>query len=89
MKETLLDILNNDIGKMEIEPRKPRITEALINKMETRRIAKTTNVKAYRRLNNQLRRETDRDKEVYMGAICEEIMNLQKNGRYDFMYKKA
>ena len=27
VKETLLDILNNDIGKMEIAPRKPWITE--------------------------------------------------------------
>jgi hypothetical protein len=34
----------------------------MIKKMEKRRIAKTTNVKEYRRLNNQLRRETDRAK---------------------------
>jgi hypothetical protein len=66
VKETLLDILNNDIGKMEIAPRKPWITEALIKKMKERRIAKTTNIKEYRRFNNQLRRETDRAKEVYM-----------------------
>ena len=32
VKETLLDILNNDIGKMEIAPRKPWITEAMIKK---------------------------------------------------------
>jgi hypothetical protein len=42
VKETLLDILNNDTGKMEIAPRKPWITEAMIEKMEERRIAKTT-----------------------------------------------
>ena len=60
VKETLLDILNNDIGKMEIAPRKPWITEEMIKKMEERRIAKTTNIKEYRRLNNQLRRETDK-----------------------------
>ena len=51
VKETLLDILNNDIGKMEIAPRKPWITEAIIKKMEERRIAKSTNIKEYRRLN--------------------------------------
>ena len=34
VKETLLDIKNNDIGKMEIAPRKPWITEAMIKKME-------------------------------------------------------
>ena len=37
VKETLLDILNNDIGKMELAPRKPWITEAMIKKMEERR----------------------------------------------------
>ena len=30
MKETLLDILNNDIGNTEIVPRQPSITEAVI-----------------------------------------------------------
>ena len=89
VKETLLDILNNDIGRMEIAPRKPWITEAMIKKMEERRIAKTTVVKEYRRLDNQLRRETDRAKEVYMEEICEEIMDLQKKGRYDLMHQKA
>jgi hypothetical protein len=56
VKATLLDILNNDIGKTKIAPRKPWITEATIKKMEEKRIAKTTNIKEYRRLNNQLRR---------------------------------
>ena len=56
--------------------------------MEGKRIAKTTNIKEYRRLNNQLRRETDRATEVYMEEICEEIMDLQKKGRYDLMYQK-
>ena len=46
---------------MEISP---WITEAMIKKMEERRKAKTTNIKGYRRLNNKLRRETDRAKEV-------------------------
>ena len=79
VKETLLDILNNDISKMEIAPRKPWVTEAMIKKMEKRRrIAKTTNIKEYARLNNQLRR--NRAYEVYMEQICEEITDLQKNG---------
>ena len=47
MKETLLDILNNDIGKMEIAPRKPWIIEAMMKKIEERRIAKPTNFKEY------------------------------------------
>ena len=76
VKETLLDILNNDIGQMKIAPRKPWITEAMIKKMEERRIAEITNIKECRRLNNQLRRETNRAKEVYMEEICGEIMDL-------------
>jgi hypothetical protein len=61
----------------------------MIKKMEERRIAKTTNIKEYRRLNNQLRKETDRAKEVYMKEICEEIMDIQKKGSYDLMYQNA
>ena len=38
----------------------------MIKKMEERRIAKTTNIREYRRLNNQLTIEADRAKEVYM-----------------------
>jgi hypothetical protein len=89
VKETLLDILNNDIDKMKTAPRKPWITEAMIKKMEERRIAKTTNIKKYKRLNNQRRRETDRAKEVYMKEICEKIMDFQKKGRNYLMCQKA
>jgi hypothetical protein len=42
----------------------------MIKEMQERRIAKTTNIKEYRKLNNQLRRETDRAKEAYMEEIC-------------------
>jgi hypothetical protein len=52
VKETRPNILNNDIGKMEIAPIKPWITQAIINKIEERRKAKTTNVKEYTKLNN-------------------------------------
>ena len=45
-KETLPDILNNDIGKMEIAPRKLWTTQAMNNKMEERRKV-TKNFKEY------------------------------------------
>ena len=57
--------------------------------MEERRKAKSTNVKEHRRLNNQMRRETDRAEVVYMEEIREEIMDFQKRARYDLMYQKA
>jgi hypothetical protein len=40
VKGTLLDIINNNIGKMKIVPRKLWITETMTNKMEERRKAK-------------------------------------------------
>ena len=61
-----MDILNNDIDKMEIAPRKPWITQAVIKTMKERRELKTKDCKEYGRLSNQLRRETDRVKEMYM-----------------------
>ena len=64
-----MDILNYEIGK--IASRKPRITEPVINKMKERRKVRTTNIEEYRTLNNQLRRESDRAKEVYMEEICD------------------
>ena len=89
MKEALLNILISDIGKMAIEPRNLWITKVIIIKMEERSEAKTTNVKEYRMINNQMRRETDRAKEVYMEELCGEIMDLLRKGRYDLMYQKA
>ena len=57
----------------------------MIKKIEERRIAKTTNLKGNRRVNNQLRRA----KEVYFEETCEEILDLQKKGKYDLMYQNA
>ena len=56
VKETPLDILSNDIGKIEMAPRKPWKTETLIEKMEEKRTAKTITVNEYGRRNIQLRR---------------------------------
>jgi hypothetical protein len=61
--------------------RKSWIADAMIQKIKERRIINTTNVEENRKLNNQLRRETDGAKEVYMEEICEEILDLQKKGR--------
>ena len=45
---------------MEIAPRKPWKIDAMIKKNGGNKNRKTTNIKEYRKLNNQLRRETDR-----------------------------
>ena len=59
MKGSMLDVLNNDIGKMVIGPTKSWITEIMIKELEERRKVKITNIKEYRRLNNQLKRKTE------------------------------
>jgi len=45
--------------------------------------------KNYRRLRNELKRATDNAKKEYLENICNEIMELQRTGSYDFMNMKA
>ena len=52
VKEKPMDILSNDICKMEITPRKQWITKVMFKKMEETRKTNTTNIKLYRRLDN-------------------------------------
>ena len=40
----------------------------------------------YRKLNNGLRRETNKAKEEWMKQKSEEIEELERKGRYEFMY---
>jgi hypothetical protein len=44
--------------------------------------------KNYRRLNNELRRTTDRAKLEYLESKCDKITELQRTGWYDLMYRK-
>ena len=59
----------------------------MINKMEERRKASTTDFKTYRKLNNHLRRQTDRAKEFHMEEIYDEIMDVQWKGRYGLIFR--
>ena len=43
----------------------------------------------YKKLNNLLRRETDKAKQKWLKEQCEEIEELDKRGRSDLMYAKA
>jgi hypothetical protein len=65
----------------------------MIGKMDERRKWKCVNKeegrKNYRRLNNDLRRATDKAKLGYLDSKCDEITELQRIGRYDLMYRKA
>ena len=45
--------------------------------------------KIYRRLRNELKRDTDNAKKEYLENTCNEIMEFQRTGLYDLMYMKT
>jgi hypothetical protein len=61
----------------------------MISKMDERRKRKTVNTeerKNYRRLNNELRRGTDKAKLEYLESKCDEITELQRRGLLFYYY---
>jgi len=73
--------------------KKPWVTEEMIRKMDERRKWKSMNTdvgkKRYRHLNNELRRETDRAREVWWRNECDELEGMDQRGRHDLMYAKV
>jgi len=65
----------------------------MISKLDERRKWKNVNTeegkKNYGRLRNELKRATDNAKKEYLENICNEIMELQRTGRYDLMCMKT
>jgi hypothetical protein len=85
--------MSDCVGKVEKRARKPSIAQEIISKMDKRRNWKSVDNeegrKNYRRLNNELRRATDKAKLKYLQSKCDEITELQRAGWYDLMYRKA
>ena len=79
-------------GKVEKRARKPWITQEMISKTGERRKWKNVNNedgrKNYRRLRNKLKSATETAKKEYPENICNEIIEFQRTGRYDFIYMK-
>ena len=71
--------------------KKPWITDKMIEKMDQRRKLKAHSSdegrKKYSSLNNELRRETNRAREVWWEQKCEELHEYDKRGRSDLMYQ--
>ena len=69
--------------------RKPWITEGMIKMMDERRRWKSSQkegaVENYGKLNNELRRETDRAKEEWWSKECDELERLESAGKTDCM----
>jgi hypothetical protein len=93
IKKCLLDTMSDCVGKFEKRARNPLITQEMISKMDERREWNSVSTEEgrnnYRRLNNELRRATDKAKLEYLESKCDEITELQRLGRYDLMYRKA
>ncbi|KAL1446126.1 hypothetical protein WDU94_014018 [Cyamophila willieti] len=91
MKDTILDSLEKNIGKKTERTRKEWITKEMLDKMEERRRWKNDSTdkgrKQYKKLNNELRRETDKAREKWMEEQCEKIEELEKYSKTEEMYK--
>ena len=94
IKQCMLVIISDLVGKVEKRARKPWITQERISKMGERRKWKNVNNEEgrrnYRRLKNELKRVTETAKKEYLVNICNEITEFQRTGRYDdLMYMKT
>ncbi|KAG1663554.1 Craniofacial development protein 2 [Nymphon striatum] len=73
--------------------RKPWVTANMLNKMDERKKWKNVNNKKgkemYKKLNNELRRETESAREKWWEEQCTELENIDKKGRSDLMYNKV
>ena len=72
------------------KPKKPWVTDQMIDKMEERRKWKNVNTehnrRIYRNLNNELWRETDRTRAMWWEGTCRELEELDRSGRSDLVY---
>jgi len=82
IKECVLDNIGDLVGKVEKRSRKPWITQEMISKMDERRKWKNVNTEEgrrnYRRLRNELKRATEKDRKEYLENIYNEIMEMQR-----------
>jgi exonuclease III len=94
VKEAIVESAEKVIGRQTVKRiRKPWITDDMIKLMDERRRWKGSKkegaVEKYVRLNNELRRETDRAKEEWWSKECDELERLEREGKTDCMYAKV
>jgi len=94
LKGTILKSAQNNIGyKKGRAPKKPWVTNEMIQKMDERRRWKRESTekgrKMYKKLNNQLRRETDKAKEKWWEKQCRDLEELERIGRSDLVYSRV
>ena len=73
--------------------KKPWITGEMLDKMDERRKWKSMNTdygkSEYKRLNNALRRETDKARDQWWNDKCDELAEYDRRGRSDLMYQEV
>ena len=94
IREGLMDSAKEVLGiRVSQSIRKEWITENMLKKMEEWRKWKNVETeegkKRYRKLNNELRRETEEARKKWMKQKCDEIEKMEKEGKYEMMYKLA
>ena len=85
IKEVIIKSAEENLGYVKKQaPKKPWITQGMIDKMDERRKWKNINTeegkRMYRKLNNLLRRETDKARDMWINEQCKEIEQLEKRG---------
>jgi hypothetical protein len=93
-KEVLTQSAVRTIGyRKRKAPRKPWITQEMLDKMDERRKWKNVDTPdgkaAYNKLNNELRRVTDKAREDWWDSECSELEEQDKRGRSDLVYAKV
>src|SRR6218665_3525325 len=94
LKQVILKETEVVVGYQKgLPPRKPWVTKEMIQDMEERRKWKHQSTEKakqeYRKLNNKLRRTTEKAREQWWGEQCQELEEMQKMGRYDKVYEKV
>ena len=75
---------------LEKEAKKPWVTDEMLAKMEQRRKYKSVNndtgKRMYRKLNNELKRATEKARDRWWNDECTELERLDKVGTTDLLY---
>ncbi|KAI5715694.1 hypothetical protein M8J77_020891 [Diaphorina citri] len=91
IKSVIIQNLNEKVGEKKKQPKKEWVTQAMIEKMDERRkwknVSSEYGKQQYRKLNNELRRESDRAREKWMQEQCEKIEELNKYCKLEEMYR--
>lgn len=90
LKKTIINTAQDVLKKDQVEPRKPWISEEVIELINERRKYKTRDdeegKRTYRKLRNEIIRKSKRDKDTYLNEICAEINNELNADKLDKAY---